>query len=120
MSSTGSKVVPESGFEPTQPPGARTTVKGFSRHQGLFIFCIVLHLLLIGAHVALIVVEFDHDQHLARDTLATDLIFLAIVMIPGVIIKVPATRPSCVFADGQLIVSRHTLSSSYWLRKTWR
>ena len=64
----------------------------FLRHQGLFLLCILLHLALIGAHVGLIVVEFDHSQHLARDTLATDLIFLAIVMIPGAIIKVSNAR----------------------------
>ncbi|KAJ3558246.1 hypothetical protein NM688_g1043 [Phlebia brevispora] len=53
----------------------------------MFVLCILLHLIIVGTHVALIVVDFKHQQFLANETLATDLIFLAVVMGSSAVVK---------------------------------
>ena len=60
----------------------------FFRRQYAFLFCIFLHLVIVAAHGVLIFVTLEHRQRITEDHLATDVVFMAIIMAPGAIIKV--------------------------------
>ena len=69
---------------------AASAVLRFFHRQYLFMICIFLHLLSVGAHIVLIVFNFKEHQFLAKETLTTDLIFLAVVMAPTAVVRVRA------------------------------
>ncbi|KAJ3557196.1 hypothetical protein NM688_g1603 [Phlebia brevispora] len=63
-------------------------VGSFLLQEYMFIFCILLHLILVGTHVTLVVVDFKHQQFLANETLATDLFFFAALTSSNTVVKI--------------------------------
>lgn len=50
--------------------------------------CVFLHLVIVAIHVGLIVVDFKQQQFVAKENIATDLIFMVIIMGTSLVVKV--------------------------------
>lgn len=65
-----------------------SSVWRFLCRQYTFLFCLFLHLVIVVAHAVLIFVIVYRNQRITDVELNIDVIFLAIIMAPGLIIKV--------------------------------